>query len=126
MTNNKEVLTVVVVDDEVMILDVMKSILEAHGLTVFSFTCASEAMTYICENSSSIDAVVTDYKMPGKINGYDIYKLIRAKFPSIACFIASGYIEIEEAEVEEQFLTTKPINFDQFLPALYTACGARK
>lgn len=120
------VLTVVVVDDEVMILDVVKTILEAHGLTVFGFTCASEAVAYICENSSSIDAVITDYKMPGKINGYDIYKLIKAKFPSIACFIASGYIEIEETEVEEQFLTTKPINFDQFLPALYKACGDRK
>lgn len=125
MTSPTKALTIVVVDDEIMILDVMKTILEAHGMRVFSFKCASEAIAYLHENHASIDAVITDYKMPGKFSGCDIFTLIKMRYPLITCFIVSGYMDMEDAEIGDQFLVTKPINFDQFLPVLYAACEER-
>lgn len=114
-------LTVVAIDDEVMILDVMKTILEAHGMKVYSFSSASDAIAHIKQHSASIDAVITDYKMPGDINGGDIYNFIKSNYPLIVCFISTGYIDVAVSGIDEQFIVTKPINFNRFIPALYRA-----
>ena len=70
--NNKE--TILVVDDAPDTLEVLERNISSQGYKVFTATGVSEAVQIL--NNTSIDLVITDYKMP-KINGLDLVRHVR-------------------------------------------------
>ena len=76
------------VDDEPDLLDLCKLFLEREGdFSVVTVTSAKEGLRILTEGM--IDAIVSDYQMPG-IDGIDFLKQVRADFKDIPFILFTG------------------------------------
>jgi CheY-like chemotaxis protein len=82
--------SILAVDDEYDIVNLIKRSLEIDGFEVFSFTDALAALDYLKSNSKSCDIVVSDIRMPA-INGYEFVKQVKNFKRSTDSINAIGY-----------------------------------
>jgi two-component system cell cycle sensor histidine kinase/response regulator CckA len=82
--------TVLLVDDEDMIIDVGKPILEQMGYNVITATGGKEALDIYEKNKQEIGIVVLDMIMPG-MGGGDTYDRLKELNPDIKVLLSSGY-----------------------------------
>ncbi|HTO30515.1 MAG TPA: MHYT domain-containing protein [Pararhizobium sp.] len=99
--------TILVVDDEALILINTESTLQELGATVFSATTALEALDLFGRHSE-ISCLVTDYAMPG-MTGAQLAAAIRVKKPNLPIVIATGYAELP-GEIASYETISKPFN----------------
>jgi PAS domain S-box-containing protein len=79
--------SILFVDDEIMIVDVVKRMLETLGYHVVARTCGREALRAFQSNPDAFDLVVTDMTMP-KMSGLELAEAIlriRPGFPIVLC-----------------------------------------
>ena len=88
MANETE--TVLLVDDEEIVIRVGKQMLEKLGFSVFTATSGKEALDIYRVNRDRIDLVVLDMIMPGMGAG-DTYDELQAIDPAIKVLLSSGY-----------------------------------
>jgi len=98
--------TILIVEDEKDILDMMRDFLSELGYEVIPASSAEEAMEKI-EGISKIDFMVTDVILPGK-KGPDFAKTIKVIFPQIKILFISGY---PEDRISAQAVFEGEINF---------------
>ncbi|HEY6329103.1 MAG TPA: ATP-binding protein, partial [Blastocatellia bacterium] len=79
---------VLVVDDEPMIAAFCESILSSAGFEVQTSLSGADALEKLAGNP--FDAVVTDYRMPGKISGADIYRWVVGNRPGQKIIFMTG------------------------------------
>lgn len=82
--------TILLVDDEKMVLDVSREMLESLGYRVFAAGSGQEAIAVFLEKRGSIDLVILDMIMPG-ISGGETFDRLRDFDPEIAVLFCSGY-----------------------------------
>ncbi len=82
--------TILVVDDEPEIRDLLRDCLAGHGYAVIPAGNASEA-TGILAARPDIGLVITDVVMPGGTNGFQLGRAARAAQPSLSILYMSGY-----------------------------------
>ncbi|MCF8052708.1 MAG: PAS domain S-box protein [Desulfobacterales bacterium] len=82
--------TVLLVDDEQMILDVGQAMLEKLGYRVVVAGGGEQALEVVARKRDEIDLVVLDMIMPG-IDGGRAFELIREIRPTIPVILSSGY-----------------------------------
>ncbi|MGB2688755.1 MAG: PAS domain S-box protein [Desulfobacterales bacterium] len=82
--------TVLLVDDEDMILDVGRDLLEKLGYEVLSVKSGIEAIEIYRTNQKKIDMVILDMVMP-KMGGGDTYEKLRDIDPAVKVLLSSGY-----------------------------------
>lgn len=88
---NKHVL---VVDDEVSICEILAQFLRKKGYSVSTARNGEDALGIL--NSSAVDLVVTDIKMPG-ITGVDLLKYIKENQQSTPVLITTGFPTLDTA-----------------------------
>lgn len=91
MTDVKKVL---VVDDEAVIREGMKRILEGAGYAVETFASGYSAIERMQDHE--FDLVITDLKMPG-MNGIEVLKSIKILQPEVPVILITGYAAIDNA-----------------------------
>ncbi len=82
--------TVLVVDDEQLVLDVSASMVEKLGYTVLKAQNGDEAVDIFKVNRRKIKMVILDIIMPD-MGGGEVYEKIKAIKPEIKVLLASGY-----------------------------------
>ena len=82
--------TIILIDDEKMILDVGRELLEELGYTVLSALSGREALDIFQKNLGKIDLVIMDMIMPG-MGGGETFDRLRAINPNIKVLLSSGY-----------------------------------
>jgi len=82
--------TVLMVEDDIAILDLVQSILEGLGYTVLAANTPSVAMQLAREHSGKIDLLISDVVMP-KMSGKDLAELLTTIRPGLKCLYMSGY-----------------------------------
>ena len=82
--------TVLLVDDEEMIIDVGRDVLEKLGYEVLTAKSGKEAIEIYRINQKKIDMVILDMVMP-EMGGGDTYDKLRAVNPDIKVLLSSGY-----------------------------------
>jgi len=82
--------TILLVDDEKMVLEVSKEILESLGYRVFAAGSGQEAIGVYMEKKGRIDLVILDMIMPGMPGG-ETFDRLREIHPGIAVLLSSGY-----------------------------------
>jgi len=93
--------TLLLVDDEKMILDVGQEILEILGYEVLVATSGEAALELYQAHADKIDLVILDLIMPG-MDGREIYTRLKAMNPEVRVLLSSGYsIDGEAAEIIE-------------------------
>ncbi|MDP2209824.1 MAG: PAS domain S-box protein [Bacteroidota bacterium] len=86
--------TILVVEDEEMILDIVTNILESKGYKVMTARDGYEALQVYIEKKNEIALVISDLGLP-KLNGADLLKKLKEINPLIKVIIASGHIETD-------------------------------
>jgi PAS domain S-box-containing protein len=81
---------VMLVDDEAMLRDMGKELLEALGFAAITAQNGREALDMFRERSNGIDLVLLDLIMP-VMGGIDAYHELRSLAPTLPIIICSGY-----------------------------------
>lgn len=89
--------TILLVDDETVILNVGEDILNSLRYKVFLASGGNEAIEIYKENKDKIDLVILDMVMPG-MGGGETYKVLKSINPDIKVMLSSGYNISGEAE----------------------------
>ncbi|MDY7031796.1 MAG: PAS domain S-box protein [Thermodesulfobacteriota bacterium] len=82
--------TVLLVDDEEMIIDVGKGMLKALGCNVLTAASGKEAIDIYRKDKKKIDMVILDMIMP-EMNGGEVYDRLKEINPEIQIILSSGY-----------------------------------
>lgn len=82
--------TILLVEDESMILGICKSMLENLGYQVLAANTPREALCLAKDNPEHIDLLVTDVVMP-EITGHDLATQLEATRPDLKTLYMSGY-----------------------------------
>jgi two-component system, cell cycle sensor histidine kinase and response regulator CckA len=82
--------TILLAEDESMILDVVTEIFEGQGYTVLVAATPDEAIRLARAHAGEIHLLVTDMIMP-KMNGLELAGKVLAVHPKLKCLFMSGY-----------------------------------
>jgi nitrogen-specific signal transduction histidine kinase/ActR/RegA family two-component response regulator len=91
--------TILLVDDEEMVIDVGVQLLEKLGYTVLEARGGKEAIQIYQENKDNIDIIVLDMIMPD-MGGSEVYDKIKIIDPEVKVLLSSGYsVEGQATEI---------------------------
>lgn len=82
--------TVLLIDDEDMILDVGQAMLTALGYQAIIANSGSKGLHVLAASAPSIDLVIVDLIMPG-LDGGKVFDQIRTHYPDLPVVLCSGY-----------------------------------
>jgi PAS domain S-box-containing protein len=104
--------TLLIAEDDKMVLALMKAVLEEHGYRVLEAQDGEQAVRVFSENRDRIQLVILDTIMP-KMNGKQAFSAIKALHPDVKALFMSGYtadIISRQGLVDQGFeLMQKPI-----------------
>ncbi|MGA7004716.1 MAG: response regulator [Pseudolabrys sp.] len=87
--------SVLVVEDEVLISNLVADALSESGFLVHEVTTADEALEYI-DSGAAIDVLFTDINLPGGMNGAELATRARQMRPEMPIVYASGRYKLSE------------------------------
>ncbi len=83
-----------IVDDEQIVCDRLRPVLEKNGFAVETFTDGASAMARLGEKH--FDILITDLKM-AKPDGLELLRFARQQYPDIRVVIITGFATVETA-----------------------------
>ncbi len=87
------------IDDEPMLVELGKKMLEKLGYTVTAFDSPVKALDKISRNPGAFDLVITDMTMPD-MYGTQLAKKIKQLNPQIPIVLASGFSHLSKANIK--------------------------
>ena len=102
-------LVVLVVEDEMMLRMRVVDMVEDAGYVPVEAVDADEAMT-ILRSRSDIALMLTDVQMPGSMNGLNLAREIRNRFPHIPVVLTTGYSDAANTAAAEFVTIGKPFD----------------
>jgi CheY-like chemotaxis protein len=87
--------TVLVVDDDPLVLMNTSAMLEDLGHEVLEATTAEQALRVLRRSADDIDLVITDQMMPG-MTGTQLIEALQAEHVDVPVILASGYAELPD------------------------------
>jgi PAS domain S-box-containing protein len=116
-------LTVVVVDDDPLVLAGMVAMLEDLGHRVRSASGAAQALA-IVRGDPAIDLVISDQVMP-QMTGLQLFVVLREERPGLCLILASGFSELPTGAVASAVRIAKPFDQQQLAGAIERAVATR-
>ncbi|KRP89595.1 CheY-like chemotaxis protein [Bradyrhizobium sp. USDA 4503] len=102
-----ERIRVLFVEDEWFIRFDVAEQLRGAGFEVIEARTADDAMDYI-SSGERIDALITDIRMPGTLDGLELAGKVRVMQPMLLILVASGSTELESAASRVGRFISKP------------------
>jgi len=116
--------TVLLVEDNAEVIEVARGYFADLGFTVREAMSAQDGLERI-EREGDIDLVFSDILMPGGLNGLELAKLLRSRFPRIVVLLTTGYSSGAQDAVREGFeVLRKPYDLAALQRALLAAFKA--
>lgn len=116
--------TVMVVDDDAAVLDVVTRTLSGAGYRVLSARHSDEALDISAAYKEEIDLLVTDVKMDPFMTGFQLAQCLRLMRVEIKVLYISGYVEDEmvrwEVENRVAAFLQKPFRPQEILERIRT------
>ena len=112
---------ILVVDDEQIILDLLRRVLDREGYQVSTARFADDAVTEICRQT--YDLAITDVG-PRHSDGRELMERIGRASPQTAIVLMTGHVEeeiVSFAEAHAQGLLRKPFALEQLLATVRVA-----
>ncbi len=89
--------SVLLIDDEPMVIYVVKNMLKQLGYKVTDFLDCEEALRQFVEHPLDFDLVIMDYGMP-KINGKQLAEQLKEVRPDVPVILITGYADLVAKE----------------------------
>ena len=118
--------TILVVEDEYLLLGPMTDLLETLDYEVVPATSGDQAIELI-ESGLNFDLLITDVVMPGSFGGFELARRVRAKRADVPVIYLSGYTGFTASEMGEISapLLQKPAPANELARAISSALRAR-
>lgn len=116
--------TILVVDDEPLILHLMREILEdIGGYNVIMASTSREALLLAARQDDPSHLLVLDYMLFGSVNGIELYDLLHARegWQGVPCIIASCNAPQDEVRQRNMLHLAKPFALEQLLALVAAA-----
>ncbi len=118
--------TVLLADDEAMIVALLRTVLESRGYQALTAHTASEAVSLFEQQHQSVEGVVLDWNLP-KVNGLRVLERLRQVAPGVPVVVVSGTApSAGEAPIpvdEHTRFVAKPFTPTEVLEALKSVTG---
>jgi PAS domain S-box-containing protein len=120
---------ILVVEDEMLLRDLIRSVLESHGYTVIQARDGVEGLAIFRERSTAIRLVISDLEM-AKMSGLQMLQRMRESGPTPPLLLCSGYLDpslasqLEAAGVTEFLL--KPCRPRQIIAKVHEMLSRTK
>jgi len=99
--------TVLVVDDEPLILEMISEELTGQGFSVLEADTGEAALSII-NSGGIVDVLFTDIRLPGDLDGWRLAATAREARPELPVIYASGYVVEKGAAVPGSVFLKKP------------------
>jgi DNA-binding NtrC family response regulator len=117
--------SVMILDDEPIVCERLRSTLEKLNLDLETFTDPNEALKRFSEKK--LDVLITDLKMK-EIDGIEILKLVKKVSPETKVIIITGFATVEKAKealkIGAYDFIAKPFRLSQLRDLVVTALGS--
>ena len=87
--------TILVVDDEMAARSAVARLLQERGYTVHALGSGQEAINFA--NHTPFDVLLTDFRMPGGLDGLTTVRAVRHINPQVVAIIMTGHSSIDLA-----------------------------
>ena len=108
--------TILLVDDDSLVLNTIKTFLTRSGYRVITATGAEDAMFKFENSKNLIDAVIVDLIMEG-LNGIQVLRHVKECCPNVKVMIITAYADVESAVEALRFKADdyllKPFEFSE-------------
>jgi len=84
----KKNITILVVDDEMMMRNLLKKILSNDGFNIVLAEDGEDALRIL--GNSKVDLIICDMKMP-TMSGFELLRLVKNKYPQIGMIMMTAY-----------------------------------
>jgi len=118
--------TVLVVDDEPMVEEVIEAFAERQGCNHMSFNDPVEALQFFKGNHTSIDLAVIDLTLPG-MNGLEFIDEMHRLSPELPAVLMTGQRPFPEEDITRHHIKEvlhKPITKQEFVEAISRIIGS--
>jgi DNA-binding NtrC family response regulator len=117
--------SVIILDDEPIVCERLRSTLEKLNLDLETFTDPNEALKRFSEKK--VQVLITDLKMK-EIDGIEILKLVKKVSPETKVIIITGFATVEKArealKIGAYDFIAKPFRLSQLRDLVVTALGS--
>lgn len=118
-----EPMSILLVDDDSRIREVMIEMLSLDGHSVVPFPSASDAIAYLKEETSELpDLIITDLGMP-EMDGNNFAQVVKTMHPDLPVFLMTGWGKLLGKEIRADWIDAvinKPPNLETLRSALQT------
>lgn len=116
-------LKILLVEDEPLLLEATREDLTDLGHEVLCVTNADEALE-IVGSGETVDLLITDIRMPGDCDGWELARRARKMRPDLPVIYTSGYSAQQLQPVDGSLFLSKPFRLTE-LQAAVTKLVAR-
>jgi two-component system, cell cycle sensor histidine kinase and response regulator CckA len=114
--------TILVVDDESLVLTMAETILTEFGYKILTANGGQKALAILSREDTPVDMVVTDLVMPG-MGGRELIERIRELAPAIKILCMSGYLMPADKQIGAAYLQ-KPFTSQELLSKVKQTFGS--
>jgi CheY-like chemotaxis protein len=126
MSRTAAAISVLLVEDEVMISNLVADRLSESGFRVHEVVTADEALRFI-KSGANVDVLFTDINLPGGMNGAELAERVRELRPEMPIVYVSGRYKISEISplVPRSLFVAKPYDPNDICALLTRLTGGR-
>jgi CheY-like chemotaxis protein len=113
--------TILVVDDEPTVRTLIADMLSGGGHTCITAATGIDAIRIVEADVIHIDLVLTDVRMPGELDGFQLCERVKELRPATEVLLISGYVEPDTATAIAQRglrVLRKPFRQQQLVEAV--------
>ena len=107
---------VLVVEDDSLIREIVVEALQDAGFDVIQARDGEEALTWCRQRVA--DVLITDIRLPGRIDGWEIAERCREHDPSLPVIYATGFSPVEARPVPGSLTLSKPYHPERVVQAV--------
>lgn len=116
------------VEDEFLVRMVAKEMFQGDGFEVLEAETGDEAIRML-DDLDYVDIVVTDVRMPGRLDGVDVAQHARTRFPQVPVIVVTGFAANVRERLKQSHpsatLVEKPYRLEHLAALAQTLSGVR-
>jgi CheY-like chemotaxis protein len=109
--------TILVVEDEILLADIITEELEEAGYRVLAALTGEEALMFL-KGAEPVDLLFTDIRLPGGMDGWKLAEAARRMRPRLPVIYVTGYSVEQPRRVSGSRFMTKPYRASMVIQAI--------
>ncbi|WP_286788868.1 MULTISPECIES: response regulator [unclassified Pseudomonas] len=108
--------TAVLCEDEELVRELVRDVLEMEGFSVASFSTADAGWDYLQNHLNEVVLLVSDIRMPGRLDGIDLARLAANACPELHVVLSSAYCAgADLPQRDHSFFLSKPWKLEHLI-----------